>query len=200
MPFRRAVALTGGIATGKSSVAAYLHARGFALIDADSVAHTVLDREASQIAMLFGEALLREGRVDRKALGAIVFGDLVKRKALESLLHPLIYEEILRQSRLLASQHPLYFIDIPLFFEGGRYAIDRSIVVYATPQQQLTRLMRRDSLTQAQARQRIEAQMDIEQKRQRATWVIDNTGTRQALQAKCDKILQQLQTSVGAIA
>ena len=93
MAFKYAVVLTGSIATGKSTVSKMLTASGFHIIDADQIAHKILDEQYQAIAEMFGETLIRDGRVERKALGSIVFADSAKRKALEALLHPLIYDE-----------------------------------------------------------------------------------------------------------
>ena len=171
MAFKYAIALTGSIATGKSSAVAMLASYGFHIIDADKIAHQILDEEHQSIADQFGETLVSEGKVDRKALGAIVFSDSNKRKALESLLHPLIYKEI---ERLSVEQDKLgkpYFIDIPLFFEGGRYPIEKSLVVYTTEEQQLERLMHREGYTKEEALKRIQTQIPVEKKRELATIV-----------------------------
>ncbi len=181
-PFRYAVVLTGGIATGKSTVAAMFAQDGYAIIDADRVAHEVLEREREQIAQLFGEEVIQAGRVDRKALGAIVFADATQRQRLEALLHPLIRQEITAQARELDTTQQTYIVDIPLFFERKGYPIARSIVVYAPKSVQLTRLMQRDGYNTTEALSRIEAQMSIEEKRQLATCVIDNSTTMEALQ------------------
>jgi dephospho-CoA kinase len=189
MAFERAVVLTGGIATGKSTVASLMSLYGFRLIDADRVAHEVLDRMAPQIAERFGsDYLTPEGRVDRKALGSRVFADPGERKALEAIVHPPIREEI---ARLAAEQERFgkpYLIDIPLFFESEGYPIARSVVVYAPRELQLERLVKREGMSEAEALRRIDAQMDIEEKRRRATWVIDNSGDLAQLAAECERV------------
>ena len=192
MAFKYAIALTGSIATGKSSTVAFLTSFGFHIIDADKIAHQILDEQHEAIADMFGEALVREGKVDRKALGAIVFSDSSKRKQLESLLHPLIYKEI---ERLSAQQDILkkpYFIDIPLFFEGGRYPIAKSLVVYTTKEQQLERLMHREGYSEEEARNRINTQIPVEEKRKRATYVIDNSGTLTQLEKECKRVKEEI--------
>lgn len=131
MSFKYAIALTGGIATGKSTVVDLFSRAGFRVIDADKVAHEVLDAENEAIANVFGEDFVREGKVDRKALGKVVFNDSQKRKKLESLLHPLIHKYISEQAEKLDKRAEPYLVDIPLFYEGGRYAIENVIVVYA---------------------------------------------------------------------
>jgi len=177
MSFEYAVALTGGIATGKSTVIKLLERSGFRVIDADKVAHEILDEQHEAIAKLFGSDLVVNGKVDRKALGAMVFSDQAKRKALESLLHPLIYERIRMQAQKLDKRAEPYIVDIPLFYEGGRYAIENVVVVYARKEQQLSRLMLREDYSEAEALSRIDAQIDIEHKRDNATYVIDNSGS-----------------------
>ena len=186
--FRYATALTGGIATGKSTVAEWFRQQGYDIVDADTIAHEVLEREQDAIAGLFGNGVIREGHVDRKALGAIVFADAAKRRELEALLHPGIEARIAQQARELDTLRRPYLIDIPLFYEREAYPIERVIVVYAPRELQLRRLMARNGLSEAEARQRLDAQMDIEIKRQRATWVIDNTHDLAHLYAECERV------------
>jgi len=121
MSFNHAIALTGGIATGKSTASSYFRTLGFAVIDADTIAHEVLEDQRSAIGRMFGEAIVSGGRVDRKALGRIVFADAARRRELESLLHPLIQEEIARRASAEDAHGKPYFIDIPLFYERAVY-------------------------------------------------------------------------------
>ncbi len=188
MAFEYAVVLTGGIATGKSTATTILSLLGFRFIDADTIAHAVLDAQHAAVAERFGAELVTEGKVDRKALGAMIFADPQKRRELEALLHPLIEEAIRAQAQKQDALGKPYLIDIPLFFERGAYPIERSVVVYAPAQTQLKRLMDREGFSEAEALQRIEAQMDIEAKRAQATWVIDNTGDLAHLQAECERV------------
>ncbi len=192
MAFEYAIVLTGSIATGKSSVSALLASLGFQIIDADKVAHQVLNDQSSIIAEMFGEELVNNGEVDRKALGSIVFTDSMKRKALEDLLHPLIYDEIVQRSLVLDKKKKPYLVDIPLFFEGGRYPIEKSIVVYATKEQQLQRLMERNGYTQEEAQSRIDTQIPVEDKRKKASYVIDNSGTLTQLKAECERVTKEI--------
>ena len=192
MAFEYAIVLTGSIATGKSTAAALLSSLGFHIIDADKVAHQVLNVQSSTISEMFGAELIKDGEVDRKALGSIVFTDSTKRKELEDLLHPLIYDEIERQSLALDKKKKLYLVDIPLFFEGERYPIEKSIVVYATKEQQLQRLMARNGYAQEEAQSRIDTQMPVEEKRKKATYVIENSGTLTQLEAECARVAQEI--------
>jgi dephospho-CoA kinase len=192
MAFRYAIVLTGSIATGKSTVSKLLTSLGFQIIDADKIAHEILDEQYQAIAEMFGEKFVCEGKVDRKALGAIVFTDNDKRKKLEALLHPLIYDEIERLSEQEDKLGKPYFIDIPLFFEGGRYPIEKSLVVYATKEQQLERLMNREGYTKEEALNRINTQIPGEEKRKRASYVIDNSGTLTQLEKECERVKEEI--------
>ena len=193
MAFRYAVALTGGIATGKSTVAKLLKSWGFSVIDADTIAHNLLNEQKDAVAAMFGEHLLSPCGIDRKALGEIVFSDKNRRKKLEALLHPLIYERIVELSQAFEQKQKLYFIDIPLFFEGERYPIEKVLVVYAPKTKQLQRLMQRDKSTQTQAQQRIDAQIDIEDKAQSASYVIYNRGTLAELEQETLRVIEEIQ-------
>jgi dephospho-CoA kinase len=181
-----AVVLTGGIATGKSTVARWFVDAGWHVIDADAIAHEVLQQHHATIAERFGEAVVPDGIVDRKALGAIVFGDAARRRELEVIVHPPIRATIERRAREQDRLAQPYLIDLPLFFERGTYPIKRVLVVYAPREVQLQRLMERDGLDEASALQRLGAQDDIETKRARATWIIDNSGDLAQLQAECE--------------
>jgi dephospho-CoA kinase len=192
MSFKYAYALTGGIATGKSSVIELLKRSGFRVIDADKVAHEVLDEQHQKISEIFGEHFVNEGKVDRKLLGSMVFSDPQKRKVLESLLHPVIYTKISALSDTLDKRAEPYIVDIPLFYEGGRYAIENVIVVYASQTQQLERLMQRDSYSKEEALARIGSQIDIQEKRDNATHVIDNSGTLKQLEFETERIKNEI--------
>ncbi len=192
MLFRYAIALTGSISTGKSTAVELLKQTGFHVIDADSVAHQVLDEQHQAIAKIFGEKYVENGKVDRRSLGSIIFADQEKRKVLEELLHPLIYARIAEESTLLDKRAEPYIVDIPLFFEGGRYAIESVIVVYAKKEQQLKRLMQREGYSEEEALSRINAQIDIEEKRKNATYVIDNSGDLKQLQYETERIREEI--------
>lgn len=192
MAFEYAIVLTGSIGTGKSTAAGLLSSFGFDIIDADKVAHQMLNAHAEEVADMFGSELLIEGVIDRKSLGSIVFADSGKRKALENLLHPLIYDEIAQRAVALDQKKKPYLVDIPLFFEGGRYPIEKSIVVYATNEQQLERLMARNGYTQEEAQSRIDTQIPIEDKCKKATYIIDNSGTLTQLEAECVRVTKEI--------
>jgi dephospho-CoA kinase len=192
MLFKYAIALTGSISTGKSTAVNILKQTGFHVIDADSISHQILDEQHQNIAEMFGKVFVKEGSVDRKALGNIVFEDPEARRRLEALLHPLIYERIVEKATKMDKRAVPYIVDIPLFFEGGRYAIENVIVVYATKEQQLNRLMEREGYSEEEALSRIDAQIDIEEKRQSASYVIDNSGNLKQLQYETERIREEI--------
>lgn len=188
MAFKYAVALTGSIATGKSTVAEIFKTFGFEVIDADRIAHEILDRHRDEVGRLFGQAVVTENGVDRKALGEIVFADKRRRKELEALLHPYIYAEIEHLAGIEDKKAIPYLVDIPLFFETNRYPIAKVLVVYTSEVLQCKRLMKRNQLSHQEAQKRIETQITIEQKKQKATYVIDNSQDYSHLQQECAKI------------
>ena len=121
-----------------------------------------------------------------------MFSDPVKRKELEALLHPLIYDRISEASVKLDKRTEPYIVDIPLFYEGGRYAIENVIVVYASRAQQIERLMERDEYSREEALARIESQIDIQAKRDNATHVIDNSGNLKQLEFETERVKNEI--------
>lgn len=192
MAFNYAVALTGSIATGKSTVAKIFTSFGFTVIDADAIAHMLLDEQYLKVVELFGKTVREGNHINRKVLGAIVFADVKKRKILEDFLHPLIYTEILRVSTLEDKLKRPYLIDIPLFFETNRYTIEKSLVTYTPEEEQLKRLMKRDRVTEEVARARMSIQMDIEEKKKKATYVVDNSKSLEYLKHECNRIKEEI--------
>ncbi|WP_028546227.1 dephospho-CoA kinase [Paenibacillus taiwanensis] len=175
------IGLTGGIASGKSTVSAMLVDKGARLVDADRIAREIVlpgSPVLAQIAERFGhEMLLQDGALDRKRLGAVVFGDEAERKALEGITHPAIRQRMLEQMRSYEQEQPdkLVVVDVPLIYESRMESLFEAVmVVYVPHQVQLERLMKRDSLSPEQAKLRLAAQMDIEEKRLRADYVIYN--------------------------
>lgn len=192
MAFEYAIALTGSIATGKSSVAKWFVKQGFKVIDADSIAHDILDAEYKKIEIMFGKELVSAQKVDRQKLGALVFSDEKKRARLESFLHPLIFTEIETASDKEDKLKKPYLIDIPLFFESNRYPIERSLVVYTPKETQLKRLMQRNGYNEKEAHLRIALQQDIEEKRKKASYLIDNSGDLTTLWLECKRVKEEI--------
>jgi len=178
----RLIGLTGGIATGKSTVARLLHARGATVIDADELAREVVRPGTAGLRAVvarFGDRILTADReLDRAALAAIVFADDAARRDLERITHPRVTE--LMQQRIadaFARDAPIVVVDVPLLFETGREDMfEATLLVHAPADLQLRRISERDGLSEADARRRLDAQLPIDGKRQRATWVIENGG------------------------
>ena len=193
--FPNAYVITGSIASGKSTVVNLLKERGFSVIDADLIAHEQLEICKHEIVEVFGEQILDEtGKIDRKKLGAIVFNEPKKLKNLEQILHPKIKAEIFFKASQLERLGQVYFVDIPLFFEKKeRYAEFKNVaVIYAPKELLLSRLMSRNGLNLEDAKARVELQMDIEQKKKMAKFVIDNSNDRENLQLELEKFLKQI--------
>ena len=177
----RLIGVTGGIATGKSTVDRMLEAHGAAVIDADQLARDVVRRgepALQEVAARFGSDVIQpDGSLDRERLGKIVFADPEARRDLDQITHPRIAE--LTRDRIaeaLASPALLVAVDIPLLFENARESMFEGVLlVYAPREVQIRRLRERNGLDEAAALQRLAAQLPIDEKRERATWIIDNT-------------------------
>lgn len=194
--FQYAIALTGSIGSGKSTLVSFLTLYGYQSVCADSIAHQVLMESASQVLAHFGEEVSDgSGGVSRKKLGNIVFASESKKQELQDLLHPEIKRRIYEQAYKLELSKTWYFLDIPLFFEvGGKteYPVNRSLVVYTPKEQALQRIIQRDGLSLQQAQLRLNAQMDIEEKCRLADDVLCNDGDLKALQHNLEAFLQTL--------
>jgi dephospho-CoA kinase len=197
MNFEYAIALTGGIATGKSTVASFLTMYGFKKIDADAISHTILDRFSLEVADIFGTEFLINDKIDRKKLGKLIFEDITKRKILEEFLHPKIKEEITNQANKLDLLKSPYLIDIPLFFEKKNYDIKRALLIYVDSKIQLQRLIKRENYTQDEAILRIGSQMNIDKKldlikKMKYGFVIDNSKDLEHLQKECEEFKKNI--------
>jgi dephospho-CoA kinase len=193
------VALTGGIATGKSYVLNQFRRWGVTCIDADDLAHDVTSagtEATAAIAARFGaEILSADGSVNRAKLGAIVFGDAVARKELEAIVHPEVYRALtaaVRTAELAGDR--LVIADIPLLFEtGAEEQFDRVIVTTCPPAVQVARLIER-GLSEAAARQRLDAQWPTDVKTTRADFVIRTDGTREDTSRQVEQVLTALKS------
>jgi dephospho-CoA kinase len=190
------VGLTGGIASGKSTVSAILAELGAVVIDADALAREVVARGTPGLAAVvaeFGPGLLTaEGDLDRPAMGALVFGDPDARRRLEAVVHPLVHE---RSAQLEAEAAPDAVVvhDIPLLAEVGRAgSFDAVIVVDAPPELQVSRMVQERGWTRDDAQSRIAAQATREDRLAIATHVVDNTGSLDALREQVERVYAEL--------
>jgi dephospho-CoA kinase len=192
------IALTGGIATGKSHVLDLFRRRGVPCLDADALAHGVeaAGTEATQaIAARFGPGVLGEdGAVDRAKLGPIVFADAAARRELEAIVHPAVYRAITAGLRAfeLTESSVLAVVDVPLLFETGRASDFDAVIATVCPvAMQVERLVAR-GMNDAEARQRLAAQLPAAEKAARAQYMIDTSGTFQDTEAQVRRILERL--------
>ncbi|NCO01605.1 MAG: dephospho-CoA kinase [Epsilonproteobacteria bacterium] len=192
MAFEYAIALTGGIATGKSTVASLLSLNGMRVIDADTISHEILDASSGWVQETFGDEYVENNKVNRAKLGVLVFSDDKVKKVLEDFLHPKIREEIEKRSVKQDSFKFPYLIDIPLFFEKNAYDIKESVVVYTPSEIQLERFIKRNGYSKEDSIKRIHSQMPVEEKKKRATWVIDNSKDLKHLQRECEEFVEKI--------
>ena len=192
------VALTGGIATGKSHVRAEFERLGVPTIDADKLARdAVADGSPGLKAVIsrFGHGVLDDtGALDRRKLGSIVFQDSVARRDLEDIIHPAVRRAIDDWFASLENKTPRFAIaDIPLLFETGRHReFDVVIVAECAPSTQITRVMARDGVSESDARARVAAQMPIEEKVRRADHVINTDGSFEETKQQVRKVYESL--------
>lgn len=193
----RRVALTGGIATGKSHVRARFEALGVPTIDADRLAREVVAPGTAGLAEVvrrFGTGVVdRSGALDRRKLASIVFADPAARRDLEAIVHPRVRAATEAWFTTLDPALPLAVADIPLLFETGRDRDFQSVIVVAAePETQVRRVMARDGLTEQDARARVAAQLPIADKLRKADYVVRTDGTHADTDAQVDAIYRQL--------
>jgi dephospho-CoA kinase len=198
----RLVGLTGGIGSGKSTASEMFRALGASLIDADQVARDVVQPgqpALAEIAHRFPGTVDATGTLDRSALGARIFADEAERLALNAILHPRIQAEVKRRTEALAAAGvDTVLYDAALLIENGLHQqMDGTIVVWVPKDVQRARVMSRDGLSEAQAKARMAAQWPLDKKRALATWVVDNSGTRQQTQAQVEAIWKALRRGAG---
>ena len=193
------VGLTGGIATGKSTVANLLRDLGAEIIDADVLARDVVEPgepALDEIVAEFGRGVLEpSGRLDRKALGAIVFADPERRRKLEAMTHPRIRERFQGQLEALAARgfSGLVFFDAAVMIESGNYRnMDKLVVVIVDEPTQIARLMARDRIARDEALRKIRSQMPLAEKAKLADYVIDNSGDPAATAVRVREVYRAL--------
>jgi dephospho-CoA kinase len=177
------IGLTGGIATGKSTVARLIESRGFPIIDADQISHEITqfgNEGYTQIVDHFGSSVLNEQlRIDRKKLGQLIFNSPEAKNQLESIMHPLIQAEVAELKKAYEVKRiPVLFYDVPLLFENKiQSQFDAILVVWCQRETQLNRLMLRNNLSKTEAQSRIQAQLPLADKIFGASYCIDNSGS-----------------------
>ncbi len=194
----RRIALTGGIATGKSHVRAQFEALGVPAIDADVLAHQAVAPGSPALAAVVGrfgrDVLQADGSLNRRALATVVFSDPAARRDLEGIVHPAVRDGIDRWFATLdPSRHAFAIADIPLLYETGRDRdFDAVIVTACDPDTQIKRVMARDGATEAEARQRLAAQLPLDEKIRRGDYVIRTDGTVEETNLQVRRVYEAL--------
>ncbi len=198
------VGLTGGIASGKSLVARVFKELGAHIIDADRIVHELLepDQEAwREVLDHFGrDILFPDNMIDRRKLGEIVFKDAGEREWLNKCLHPKVFAAYTCRVNHIREREPdaIIVLDAALLIETGYHRnMDKVVVVYADPEQQIERLAMRDTFTRSQALARIASQMSLAEKRGHADYVIDNTGKPEDSRRRAGEVFKKLQQEAG---
>ena len=187
--------LTGSFGTGKSSVASIFRSAGAEVIDADRIAHECLESATpsyKKIVRIFGKnILLKDGKINRPELGRMVFNNKNLLKKLNSIVHPFVVSEIKKQIKL--SKEGLIVLDAPLLIEAGlKGVVDKLIVVKATQEEQIQRLLERSSLSKFEILKRIKAQIPLREKARLADFVIDNSGSISETKKQVERIRRKL--------
>ena len=190
--------LTGGIATGKSAASNYFINQGVPVVDTDKIAHELMKpgkRNYQGIVEYFGKGILNQDlSINRKVLGQIVFNEAEQLAALNAITHPGIRDEtMLQMQRYHEMGYWICVVDVPLLFEAGlEEIVDKTLVIYTTPELELERLMQRDHLNSSAALERIHSQMPLKQKVKKADYAIENTGTIDELERNLGNLLNEL--------
>ncbi|WP_414042742.1 dephospho-CoA kinase [Macrococcus sp. EM39E] len=192
----KVIGLTGGIASGKSTVANFLKEKGYVIVDADIASRKAVEIGSAglaEIRTVFGDEVIQEdGTLNRKALGEIIFNDPLERQKLNDILHPRVRDIMEAEKAIGLAQGKTVVMDIPLLFENKlEHTVDEVWVVYVPEMIQIERLMSRNTLTLEEATSRVSSQLSIEFKKQKADKVIDNSGT-------LEDLFQQLEQLVTA--
>jgi len=189
---KKAIVLTGGIGTGKSTTASLLKLYGYKIIDADAISKEVFNEKLNEIKKLFNTT-------DRKEIRKIVFNDKEKLKKLEDLILPEVKKRVLKKAKELEKDNIFYFVDLPLYFEKQNYPeFKKVLLVYAPKEVQIKRVINRDNSTKEEVLSILNNQMDIEKKRELADYIIDNSKDLKHLQKEIENFLKGLENETNS--
>lgn len=193
------IGITGGIATGKSYVSKYITRLGYKVIDTDVICHELEEYNKKgylEIKKHFSEAFIND-KLDRKVLGSIIFGDNEKRNLLNQIMHPLIKEESIRQIKEINEK--IVFLDVPLMYEAGFDELCYKIICVTTSKNiQLKRLMERDKISESDAIKRIESQMPLSLKANKAHYIIESDEDFSITNQNIEKIIKEIEDDINA--
>ena len=193
------IGLTGGIGTGKSTVARRLIEKGYPVIDTDIISKEIIEKEEIIIKINeeLGDVLDYNGKINRKKLGQIVFKDKKKLNVLNSIMHPIILNEMRKQINEKSKLHNIIIVDVPLLFEINiEKEFDLILLVYSTKEIQLKRIMERDNRTKEESLNIINSQMDLELKKKKSDYILKNNNTLKDLYEEIDNVLEKLEKLV----
>lgn len=188
------IVITGSIGSGKSTVCKILKEHGYTIVDADKIARELINPKI--IDNLFGKEYIKDQEVDRKVLGKLIFNNKEQRDKLNRYIHPLIREKICHDVKKLAQAQIKYVVDIPLYFESGHYDAKIVAVVYCPKALLIERLAQRENFSKEEAILRIENQIDIEDKRKMADFVIDNSQDFEHLLGETKRFMEFLDADI----
>ncbi|GGN00603.1 dephospho-CoA kinase [Thermus composti] len=189
------IGITGNIGSGKSTLARLLRQKGYPVLDADLLAEKARENKEEELKRLFPEAF-REGVLDRRALGRLVFSDPERLRALEAVVHPEVRR--LLEAELARLRAPLVFLEIPLLFEKGWEGRLHGVILVAAPlEERVKRVVARSGLSPEEVLARERAQMPEEEKRKKATWVLENTGSLEDLKEALEGVLLEIRRRFG---
>ncbi len=192
----KVIGLTGGIASGKSTVSQYLKDKGLPIVDADLVSRQVVEPGSKGLKLLeeaFGSDIIIEGQLDRKALRHLIFSDDDKRMLLNSILHPIIHEEILHQLNMLIGKYPIVVFDAPLMLENNlKHMVDVLWLVSCSEEEQIRRVMNRDDSSEDEAKAIIAKQMSLKEKELLSDIILLNNDSIESLYKQIDIQLKSL--------
>lgn len=189
------IGLTGGIATGKSTVSSYLRELGALVIDVDKISREIAKRDdvLAEIKKEFGDKSVENGRLNRDHIRKVVFSDTNKRESLNGIMHPKILNEVRKNMKIARCKRDIIFIDMPLLFEVNfDKEVSKKIVITCDKSVQVKRLIKRDKIDEGEALKTMGAQMDLREKERRADYIIKNNSGLEDLKKKVEIFYQKL--------
>lgn len=189
---KRIYILTGGIASGKSTISNMFKEHHYFVIDCDRIVNALYqsNRLTEEISSNFGSEYIVDGVVDRKKLGNLIFKDEAARARINSIIHPMVFEEI--ESQKVLAKDEVIIIDMPLFFEVNYRNYDKVICVYSDLDTRVQRLMNRDNIDREYALAKINSQMSLDLKKSKSDYVIDNSNSLEESNKQFLELLKQL--------
>lgn len=190
----KVIGLTGGIATGKSTVSRILKEKGFCIVDADIASRKAVEKDSvglQQVKEVFGEEAIVNGEMNRQYVGSIVFNDQIMREKLNNIIHPIVRTIMDKEKEDALKRGENVIMDIPLLFENHlQNTVDETWLVYTNEDNQILRLKQRNQLSDEEAKARIHSQIPIDEKKDLADCIIDNNGSLEDLNNNIDALLK----------